>query len=101
MFEMLRIKNFRSIRDSGPITLSKLNVLVGCNNSGKSLILAVLLLLKQTLLDKDPNSVLVTSGPLVDLGSYLDIVPAPADKCALEVEFRLTRSTKFPFSNSK
>jgi hypothetical protein len=101
MLEMLRIWNFRSIEDSGPISFSKLNILVGCNNSGKSSILAVPLLLKQTLLDKDPSTALVTSGPLVDLGSYLDIVRTEPETKPFQVEFRLTRSERFPFSEFK
>jgi predicted ATPase len=90
MFDSLEIKNFRCISDSGALSLSKLNVLVGPNNSGKSSILAVLLLLKQTLLDKDQTNVLVTSGPLVDLGSYLDMVPN-AENVPLEIGFRLSK----------
>ena len=99
MFETLRIKNFRSIADSGPIQFSKLNVLLGCNNSGKSSILSILLLLKQTLLDKDRSTTLVTSGPLVDLGSYLDMVRSKPERTPLQIEFKLSRSTSFPFAD--
>ncbi len=87
---MLRVKNFRSIQDSGPIELSKLNVLVGPNNAGKSSIIAALLLLKQTLADKDTSIPLVTSGPLVDLGSYLDIAARSPESNPLIIEFRLS-----------
>ena len=45
MIKKLRVKNFRSIRDSEDIVFSKLNVFVGANNSGKSSILYALLLL--------------------------------------------------------
>lgn len=74
MFSKLRVKNFRSINDSKEINFSRLNVFVGPNNSGKSSLLYALLMLRQTLQDKDSRSTLFTSGPHVDLGSYLDII---------------------------
>jgi predicted ATPase len=78
MINKLRIRNFRSHQDSKELSLSGLNLFVGPNNSGKSSLLYSILLLKQTLMDKDPNAVLVTSGPYVDLGSFLDLVKAEA-----------------------
>ncbi|MFZ0966642.1 MAG: AAA family ATPase, partial [Candidatus Acidiferrales bacterium] len=38
----LRIKNFRSVRDSGEIRVESMQALVGENNAGKSNILAAL-----------------------------------------------------------
>jgi len=40
----LRIKNFRSIKDSGYIDLTKLYVLIGKNNTGKSAVLKAILM---------------------------------------------------------
>ena len=74
VFTHLRIKNFRSISDSGNLPLSNLNIIVGPNNSGKSSLLYAILLLRQTMLDKDRNTTLVTSGEHLDLGSYFDLV---------------------------
>lgn len=74
MFESIRIKNFRSIRDSGELELADINVLVGLNNSGKSSVLYALMMLKMTLESKSKNAVLVTTVPGLDLGSYLDLV---------------------------
>ncbi len=96
MFEALRVKNFRSIQDSGAISFSKLNVLVGPNNSGKSSVLAILLLLKQSLSDDDPSTPLVTAGPLVDLGSYLDMVGSNPEHNPLVIDFRLARDQLGP-----
>jgi predicted ATPase len=36
MYTSLRVQRYRSIVDSGPIPLGKINILVGLNNSGKS-----------------------------------------------------------------
>ena len=74
MFESLRIKNFRSIRDSGEIELSDLNVFVGPNNSGKSSILYALMMIKMTIESKAQDMALITGIPELDLGSYLDII---------------------------
>lgn len=74
MFEKIRIRNFKSVKDSGDMHLSNLNIIVGPNNIGKSSILYALLLLKQSIEAKGTNVPLVTSGPLVDLGSYIDFI---------------------------
>lgn len=74
MFESLRVKNFRSIRDSGEIKLSDLNVFVGPNNSGKSSILYALMMIKMTMESKNEDMALITSTPELDLGSYLDLI---------------------------
>lgn len=44
--DMLRLKNFRSFEDSGPIPLGSMNVLVGANNAGKSSVLRGLYLMQ-------------------------------------------------------
>jgi len=95
MFEKLRVVNFRSILDSGDINFSNLNIIVGPNNSGKSSILYTLLMLKQTLKDKDPKSTLVTSGPHIDIGGYLDFIHGHDPEGKLGIEFEL-KEEAFP-----
>ena len=92
MFHKLRVKNFHSIRDSDDLRFSRLNVFVGPNNAGKSSLLYSLLLLKQTLEDKDRRATLVTSGPHVDLGSYLDIIRGHQAKRKLGLAFELEQA---------
>lgn len=92
MFESLRIKNFRSIRDSGEIKLSDLNVFVGPNNSGKSSILYALMMIKMTLESKSEDMALITSTPELDLGNYLDIVRDRNTEYRLMIEFKLNDS---------
>ena len=74
MLNSIYVKNFRSISDSKNIKFSKLNILVGPNNSGKSSLLYAILMLKQSFEEKDIASTFVTSGSGVDLGSYLDFI---------------------------
>ncbi len=73
MFSKLRLRNFRSFRDSGPVALGRLNVLIGANSSGKSSFLYSLLLLKQTLEDPNLENFLVTDGRIVSLGGFGDL----------------------------
>jgi predicted ATPase len=70
----VRLRNFNCYRDTGDIRLRPLTLLIGPNNVGKSALLEGLLLLKQTFEDRDPEKALVTSGTLVDLGSFHDIL---------------------------
>jgi hypothetical protein len=70
----IRWKNFRGFRDTGWITLKPLTVLIGPNNSGKTSLVAPLLILNQTFSSKDPATPLVTRGPLLDAGNYRDFV---------------------------
>lgn len=92
MLDSLRIKNFRSIKDSKDLKLSNLNIFVGPNNAGKSSILYSILLLKQTLEDKDQRAVLVTSSPHLDLGSYIDIINANDPEKSLEINLEFNKS---------
>jgi predicted ATPase len=70
----VRWRNFRSFKDTGWISLRPLTVLVGSNNSGKTSLMAPLLLLKQSLDARDPAQSLTLVGDLVDAGAYRDIV---------------------------
>lgn len=99
MFESLRVKNFRSIRDSGEIRLSDLNVFVGPNNSGKSSILYALMMIKMTLESKDEDMALITSTPELDLGSYLNLIRDGNSERRLTLRFALnTPDYRKPFT---
>jgi len=69
-----RWKNFRSLKDTGWLTLQPLTVILGPNNSGKTSLIAPLLLLQQTLDSEDSSTSLLTKGPLLDLGLFTDLV---------------------------
>lgn len=74
MVPKMRWKNFRGFADTGWLELRPLTVLIGPNNSGKSSIIAPLLLLKQTVEAAGRDSPLVSKGPIQDLGAYTDFV---------------------------
>jgi hypothetical protein len=87
MFKSLRIKNFRSIRDSGELKMSKINVLVGANNAGKSSIIYALMLLKMSSGQRPSQFPMVTTTQALDLGSYLDLIRGGDTKRKLSLSF--------------
>lgn len=72
MFSKFYIDNFR-VFNNAVFDLSRINILIGENSSGKSSFLKLLLALKQTL--QAPNiSNLILNGELVDLGNYKEAI---------------------------
>ena len=62
MLRKLRIKNFKGWKDTGMIDLAPVTVLFGSNSSGKSSIGQFLVMLKQTVRQKDSIIIEWTSG---------------------------------------
>ena len=86
MLTHIRMKNFKSWQDSGEVKLAPLTGFFGANSSGKSSLLQMLLLLKQTIASKevlffgDENS-------LVNLGSFNEVIHCHNPDAQLELEF--------------
>ncbi len=76
MITNLQIKNFKSWVDSGQLAMAPLTGFFGSNSSGKTSILQVLLLLKQTVESSDRKRALITGDDRtsVDLGTFYDLV---------------------------
>lgn len=53
MFTQLRLVNFKAWKDTGPVSLKPVTMLLGTNSSGKSTLIQSLLLLKQTVQSPD------------------------------------------------
>ena len=88
MITELRAQNFKSWQDTDRLQFAPLTGLFGANSSGKTSILQVLLLLKQTVEHPSPdwNEVLYFGDEesLVNLGSFDDIIHRPANDSSLE-----------------
>ncbi len=69
-----RWKNYRAFEDTEWIKIRPVTVLIGPNNSGKTSITSPMLLLDQTIASRDAITPLLTRGPLVDAGSFKNIV---------------------------
>ena len=63
--EAIRIRNLRSLEDTGYIDIAPVTVLLGKNNSGKSTFLKTFLMLKQTFEHR-------VEGPLLFWGNHVD-----------------------------
>ena len=76
MIKELEVKNFKSWKDTGALRLAPLTGLFGTNSSGKTSILQLLLMLKQTVESADRRRVLYTGDDLsiVDLGTFADLI---------------------------
>lgn len=82
----IKISNFKSFRDLN-FELKRINILLGPNNSGKSNILKLFLLLKQTF-TSTLESPLILNGNIINLGSYRDITyQFNSDKIKISFEF--------------
>lgn len=76
MIKELQALNFKSWKDTKRLHLAPLTVLFGANSSGKTSILQLLLMLKQTVESADRRRVLHTGDDLsiVDLGTFSDLI---------------------------
>jgi predicted ATPase len=75
VIEAFRLIRFRGFEDTNWIELRPLTLFFGHNSSGKSSLLAGLLMLRQSVLNPDRSTPFVfTSDLRVDLGSYEDLV---------------------------
>jgi predicted ATPase len=72
--ESIEIWNFKSIKYSGKISIPKITILIGPNNSGKSSIIQAILLMKQTMEMNEPSLPLVLNGQYAKLGEYKDFI---------------------------
>ena len=88
----LRIRNLRSLEDTGPIELRPLTLLVGKNSSGKSTLLRALPLLRQSI-EVDTAGPLLWFGKYVDFGSFVEAVRSDADppEVVFELSFAVDR----------
>jgi predicted ATPase len=76
MLTQLEINHFKSWRATGPIRLAPITALFGSNSSGKTSLLQLLLMLKQTTDSPDRSQPLHLGDDrsLVELGTYHDLV---------------------------
>ncbi len=90
MIEKLSVRNWKSWADLPALEFGKVTALFGANSSGKTGLIQLLLMLKQTAASRDRRVLNFggTERDYVDLGSYEDIVHS--HKLNLDVSFSLT-----------
>ena len=76
MITHLRAKNFKSWADTGDLRIAPLTGFFGTNSSGKTSLLQLLLMMKQTAESNDKRQVLQLGDAksLVDLGTFDDLI---------------------------
>lgn len=84
----LRIRNLRSLTDTGLTELKPLTLLVGQNSSGKSTFLRSLPLLRQSV-EIDTAGPILWFGRLVDFGSFNEAAKNGADPREIKLDFKL------------
>lgn len=92
MFKQISMTNFKSWRDTGPVRMAPLTGFFGANSSGKSSLLQMLLLLKQTAESNDRNLVLNTGSiqtGYVNLGTAHEITFGDATEMSISVTWTL------------
>lgn len=91
MIESLEFANFRSWDRFPETGLKKITAFFGTNSSGKTSILGMLLLIKQTLESSDRSQVLNIGGEndYIQLGSYGDLVYGHDQQKSLKIKFNL------------
>ena len=103
MFKQISMKNFKSWRETGPVRMAPLTGFFGANSSGKSSLLQMLLLLKQTSESSDPNLVLKTGSlqeGFVNLGTAHEITHRTETEMSLGMVWDVNRpSISIPSSD--
>lgn len=89
MITHIRMKSFKSWKDSGKVELAPLTGFFGTNSSGKSSLLQMLLVLKQTAQDSNPDEVISFGNKesFINLGSFKDVIFGHLEDETLELEF--------------
>ena len=86
MITHIRVKNFKSWKDSGEVELAPLTGFFGTNSSGKSSLLQMLLLLKQTI-GTDEILFFGDENSPINLGDFLEVIHGHKEDELLELEF--------------
>ena len=89
MITHIRVKNFKSWKDSPKVELAPLTGFFGTNSSGKSSLLQMLLLLKQTTERTHAEEVIFFGDEhsLVNLGNFREVIHGHKEDALLELEF--------------
>lgn len=92
----IRIRNVRSLIDTGDIDLKSINMLVGTNSSGKSTFLRIFPLLKQSFFRRINGPILWagTDEDYVDFGSYKETINKNNKDNYIELEFTIPYELK-------
>ena len=103
MITQMRAKSFKSWKDTGDLRLAPLTGLFGPNSSGKTSILQMLLMMKQTVQSPDWKRPLHTGDDqsLIDLGTFFDLIHSHGPEASLYLSFSWNLPTDLFVRNPK
>src|SRR5437773_1450489 len=84
MLQQLRLRNFKALANV-TLDFGRITVFIGPNGSGKSSPLHALTLLKQSRGQQQ----LITSGELVELGGFIDVVHGHDIRSLISIELKV------------
>ncbi len=101
MIKELQVKYFKSWEDTGPLRFAPLTGFFGTNSSGKTSLLQLFLMLKQTVESSDRKRVLHTGDEfsIVDLGTFPDLIHCRKGDAALQVSLAWDLSKTLKIKN--
>lgn len=97
----ISIDNFKAIKSLADYELKPLTVLSGINSSGKSSLIQLLLLLKQTLQLDSTRNPLFLGGDLYQVSSFKDVLTNKDINNQLKVGFEFTKEEDIAFNTGK
>lgn len=91
--DKIRVKNLRTLLDTGKVDIKPLTLLVGKNSSGKSTFLRFFPLMKQTLETRTNEPILWYSSRYVDFGSFQESLnfKNKGETIGFEFEFKIPK----------
>ncbi len=95
MITSIDIKNFKCLADTKRLKIRPLTFCVGPNSSGKSSLLKILLMLKQTIDSTDLDNPLVTNGGWIEMGAYPEFVFMGDTEKNIEIDIGFDLSNSF------
>lgn len=87
--ESIRVKNLRSLSDTGFIDLKPITILVGRNSAGKSTFARVFPLIRQSV-EEEKRAPILWFGRLVDFGNFDEARNRHAENAEIQFSFRLS-----------
>lgn len=100
MLESLRIKNLRSLQDTGRVQLKPLTILLGENSCGKSTFLRTFPLLRQSA-EANTRSSILWFGKYVDFGDFDQALTRTEGAKEIVFEFGMNVPSSFFYTNSR
>jgi predicted ATPase len=85
------VENFKSIRDEANLDLAPLTIFAGANSSGKSSFIQSILLIAQSLSNKDGSRPVVLNGPLTSLGKFDELMSNGSNINHIYIKFSINQ----------